>query len=731
MCALFTFSMPALAQNWCEGMVTDKGSRVVSRLSKPQPLRSYTDPSFGTEITRITDAPSGTARRTLYNTIQPWNADESLLLLYHTGDANAGHHLYDGQTYRYIRQLEFSATDIEGMYWDETDSSKLYFIQRRPTNDALYGKLVEYDVNTRTTSLVADLDPVCGSPASRNGILASGGNDIQGLSGNLIGLRCKNNESDGNTSDVTFHVNVRTGEIGPRLVIDPTRPVGSNTFGMRPDVALSSLPSGRRVVVQDNLFDAEMNFLYRIDGSTERYTASNGRSYSVPKLEHTTMGRMPNGHDALFSPRYNAQDLGCQNDSDFGRGALVAHDLESNDCRVILGESTGWGYPLNGVHLSSVSRQNPGWVTMSTVGYGRLEYLSNGQRAPLLFSEISLTDADPDNPTTCRVAHHRTMGNSASRGGSYRGAYFGEPHPVMSPSGSRILFNSDWYDSGSVDTYAISLGGGSSTPQVAEIPLPEVETPVAQVAAQAPVVQTPVVESVNVLTPDVEAPVIETPADTRPSTQGSLQTQVRMQESPARVYVDFTDDSPDSRNRVTIARAGSPDSQLLMWLHTNGTQNQNGSGPQSGRLGFLQSYIGTGNFEARLFVDGNNEQAVQRRSFTISDSGSTPETPMASPDFSLQAKVRTQESPPRVYIDFTDTDRGAENRVKIAYADYPDNQHLMWLYTNGTQQLGTQGPQAGQLDFLQQYIGTGKFEARFFVDGNLEQAVDRIAFSIP
>ena len=523
-CALLTFNVPVMAQNWCEGMITDKTSRVVPRLSKPTPLRPFIDPAFGTEVTRVTDAPSGTARRTLYSTIQPWNADESLLILYHTGDADAGHHLYDGRTYEYIRQLEFSASDIEGIFWDETDSSKLYFVQRRPSNDVLFGKLVEYDVNTDTRSLVADLDPVCGSPASRDGKLVTSGNDIQGIAGNLIGLRCGNNDANGNTSDITFTVNVRTGEIGPRLTIAPDRALGSNTFGMRPDVAATTVRSGRRVVVQDNVFDADMNFLYRIDGSTNRFTTSNGSQYSVPKLEHSTNGRMPNGHDAIFSPRYDPQEFGCGNDSDEGRGALVAHDLESDACRVILGRSTGWDYPLNGVHLSSVSSQNPGWVTMTSVGYGQLEYLTNGQRAPTLFSELSLTYADPDNPTTCRVAHTRTMGKSASRGESYNGAYFGEPHAVMSPSGSRVLFNSDWYDSGSVDTYAVNLDSGGSGPETATVevavapapaavPIPAPEAPAPEAPApEAPAPEAPAPEAPAVEEPEVEEPAVETPA---------------------------------------------------------------------------------------------------------------------------------------------------------------------------------------------------------------------------
>lgn len=601
LCALLFNSTSVFAQNWCSGKVTDRDSRIVSAIDKPRVLQTYVDPAFGTQVTRITNAPYGTARRTLYNTIQPWNADESLLMLYHTGDDEAGHHLYDGKTYKYIRRMEFSAADIEGIYWDEYDSSTLYFIQRRPSNDPLYGKLVKYNVNTRKRSLAADPDPLCGKPSERNGIIVRGGNDIQGIANNTVGLRCANDSVSGNSSDITFHANVRTGKISQAVTLDPTRPQGANTYGFRPDVAASTMHSGQRVVIQDSVFDADMNFLYRFDSSLGNYTARNGRRYAAPKLEHATTGQMPDGHDAIFSPRYDPAPNGCDGDSDAGRGAVVAHDVESGTCQVMVGRSTGWGYPLSGVHLSSESRENPGWVTMTTVGYRNLDYLKNGRAAPLSFSELSLTYADPDNPTTCRIAHTRTTGKYATRGESYRGAYFGEPHAVMSPSGSRVLFNSDWYDSGSVDTFAVDVGN----PVVVKKP-----TPIDPVSTPEPypvenTIPIPASVPVPVSIPTAASPIYR------------LQTQLRLDETPPRVYVDFADTNQGSNDRVTIARAGSPDSHLKMWLYTNGTPNLGGPGPQTGRLGFLQKYIGSGDFEARLFINGDFDTAVRRISFSI------------------------------------------------------------------------------------------------------------------
>ncbi len=49
-----------------------------------------------------------------------------------------------------------------------------------------------------------------------------------------------------------------------------------------------------------------------------------------------------------------------------------------------------------------------------------------------------------------------------------RAGYFGEPHPVISPSGTLVIFSSDWYDSGSVDTYVIDLEDPGNIPEPVE-----------------------------------------------------------------------------------------------------------------------------------------------------------------------------------------------------------------------------------------------------------------------
>ena len=451
----------ASAASLCEGFATDREPRVVPPMARPAHLVPYRDPAFGSEVTRISATPPGEVVRTLYGTVQPWNADESRLVLYHSGGPAAGHHLYDGRTYERLGQLPFVPADIEELFWDPKRPPFLYYVQKKPADDDLHGQLVRYDVRSGRRKAIADVAAACGNEGGR--VVPTAGGDVQGMQGDHIGLRCDDVAARGATDDVTFHVNVRTGEIGPALEIGPTIGIGGGTSGSLAGVSLAPTPSNERFLLQGSVYDRDMNFVRRVDMPLSR----NALGRDIPKTEHETIGRLANGHDALFTPQFDPGPGGCDGDSGGGVGTLVAHDLQNGRCRVLIGPSTGWPYPLSGTHHSAVSAKR-GWVATSSVGYGQLDYLTNGRPAPPLFSEIVLTRAHAGEPETCRLAHARTHGKSARR--TARASYFGEPHPVISPSATRILFNSDWHDSGTVDTFVIDLeaGAGPASPPPAE-----------------------------------------------------------------------------------------------------------------------------------------------------------------------------------------------------------------------------------------------------------------------
>jgi hypothetical protein len=85
-----------------------------------------------------------------------------------------------------------------------------------------------------------------------------------------------------------------------------------------------------------------------------------------------------------------------------------------------------------------------------------------------------------------------------------------------------------------------------------------------------------------------------------------------------KINVDFSGLITSGNHRITIAPVGSPDAQLKMWLYANGTQKVSETSPGSGTVSFLSQYVGVGQFEARLFVDGS-EVASVRKLFEVTE----------------------------------------------------------------------------------------------------------------
>jgi len=96
------------------------------------------------------------------------------------------------------------------------------------------------------------------------------------------------------------------------------------------------------------------------------------------------------------------------------------------------------------------------WIAVSNIGYGNLKQFASKEAAQTFFSEVFLANTNPDRENqVCRLTHHRSFGKSAQNA-SYD-TVLGEPSVSVSPTGTRVLFSSDWYDSGSVDTYVVEL----------------------------------------------------------------------------------------------------------------------------------------------------------------------------------------------------------------------------------------------------------------------------------
>jgi len=62
--------------------------------------------------------------------------------------------------------------------------------------------------------------------------------------------------------------------------------------------------------------------------------------------------------------------------------------------------------------------------------------------------------ANVETGQVCRVAHARTFAGTTS---GTRWGYWSETHVVVSPTATRVLFNSDWMNGPTVDAYVVDL----------------------------------------------------------------------------------------------------------------------------------------------------------------------------------------------------------------------------------------------------------------------------------
>jgi len=371
---------------------------------KPAPGGSYVDKEFRTRITRITNAGRDQVITPMYSTIQAWNCDETRLILYRTstGAGSSGHDLYDGRSYAFIRELDINPTDLEHVVWSTTDPDILYFPESYMEGSDYVNHLVEYRVSTGARRTLHDFA-------------------ADGITGYHFGFGGDPQYSSWDNRFFGFFaaeaVPVRYGAYD-RVLNAVTYVTGDPAGGVAPMPG----PSGLRFFLGGIVYDFAMN---------------QQRTLGMPDPEeHASIGRLPNGHDAIFATEFEGADP----------GTLVSYDMEDGTRHPFITESMGYPYPLSGTHVCAIAYKNPSLIAVSVVGYD-----ATGQT--LLDNEILLVDTRTG--TVGRVCHHRSRAQAPNNEGPM--GYWAEPHLVISPSGTRILFGSDWEGGRSVATYVVEL----------------------------------------------------------------------------------------------------------------------------------------------------------------------------------------------------------------------------------------------------------------------------------
>jgi len=362
-------------------------------IAKPAYLETITDPSFGTTIRRISDAGDGNIIKPMYSTIQAWNADESLLILYERG---TGHQLLNGTDYSFIRYLDdINPDDIEQIFWDFNDPNVFFYIDRATAD------FIKYNVGNKGKETLANLKTLTNCADN-----IGSGNDVQMISwdSDVIGFRCDNTTA--------YYYRISTETV------------------MQFDIADIEYTAAMPSASGERFYHGQG--VYNTNG--KRVTELNEK-----KTEHSSLGRLVDGTDAHFSVSFDeGPQGGCL-------GNIIAHDLATGECFPVISESLGYDYPKTGTHISAISHKNPGWVAASMIGFEE-----DGQA--LLDQELVLAKVEKGNVEIYRIGHHRADENEFD--------YWGEPHAVISPTGTRVLFGSDWSgdeDGKSVDTYVVEL----------------------------------------------------------------------------------------------------------------------------------------------------------------------------------------------------------------------------------------------------------------------------------
>ena len=310
---------------------------------------------------RITNVGTGIIKP-VYSPTQAWNADETYLLLTRSA---TGHKIYNGKTYAFIKDIDISPADLEQVYWDTTNPDLLYYVDGRD--------LIRFHVSTNQREIYHTLSNCRSSAAADSHAWMS-------WDSKFIGLQC-----DG--GGATFIYQMDTGTVMGSSTANPDR--GPPSMGASGTLARWDL----------EVVDPRMNVLRELD---------------IPVAEHSSLGRLANGHDTYNAVVFDEGPKGS------GVGSLVTHDMTDGTARVIIGPDTGYPYPPTGTHVSAVVYKNPGWVFISVVGD------TSGQG--VLDQELVLANTNVTG-VVCRVGHHRSYGKEGPND------YWAEPHVTGSPTG--------------------------------------------------------------------------------------------------------------------------------------------------------------------------------------------------------------------------------------------------------------------------------------------------------
>ena len=455
--------------------LTQQGTTLISysELAKPAKLQTINDPDFKTtKITRITDVKSDWNSQfaiPAYPTTQAWNCDETLLILYVSGSLGTGGHdgdfaLFDGKHYNFITFLDINPADVEQFYWSTTDPTALFYVDNNQRSGTQANALTKANITATSTNASGAISAVSMTTTVLHDFAAdfasggalynavkgygtittvSGGEDpfAMSLTNDLIGLGAYLNKNGpgGSAAYAAFSYRISTNTVGQPFTVEADVP--------------QALPSGAGTYFYKN-----QSNVYVMDAVTDaiKYTIA------YDGTQHSDMLRNAAGDDVIAGPQFDGPGTNAT--------LMTVNLTQGGTPKVLISD-----YPPSGTLLSGRAYKAPGWVGMAMIG---CPSGTNGNcqgpqpkavGTPMTYLDQEVLIANVDSGAVYRVAHHRSTGNY---GNASQSNYWAQPNVTMSPSGTRILFQSDWGaenpsspvidPNAMIDTYVIELPGYSA-----------------------------------------------------------------------------------------------------------------------------------------------------------------------------------------------------------------------------------------------------------------------------
>ncbi len=392
---------------------------------KPDKHSGFYDSNHSTCIIRVTDfenePPNGFARND-YSRRQPFNADDSRLLIY----AKDGYwHLYNAVTNDHIKRLNLGGGSTEPQ-WHPSNRDLLYTL---PNNGGL--KIYEHNVISEKSKIVTDFTKVRSINSNINM------NSIHDIWPDASRIWTKS-EGSPSTDFRYWAFQVETSDFKPLGLISydlmtntilSTYDFKADGKGIgRPD-HISMSPSGQNIIVSWHVPN-ECSSKFKLGTKHEPcglmvFSRNFDNAYGITERgPHSDIAIGKNGQDVLVISNYIT-------------GYVEMYDLESRKMTRLF--SLYVNNSATAMHISGKSYNKPGWILVSTYGTKRSKQWWS--------DKIFAVELDK-NPKIFNISHTYNLTSS----------YWSEPHAVTNRDFTKIVFNSNWLSGhDDVDTYMIKL----------------------------------------------------------------------------------------------------------------------------------------------------------------------------------------------------------------------------------------------------------------------------------